>query len=213
MADPYSVDIEVISDVICPWCFIGTRRLQQALASMPEVSANVMMRPYFLDPTTPSEGQDLRERLRAKYGGDPDQMFGRVEEAARSSGIPLDFSKIRRTVPTLKAHTLLRVALTRKTQPAFSDALFSAYFLEGKDVSDTHILSQIAQTYGGFTDQDVKTLLSSQQALTQTRLEAKAAAELGIGGVPFFMFNDRVVVSGAESVERFQAAIQASRAT
>src|SRR4051794_23431524 len=105
-APPHTIDF--VSDVICPWCFIGLQRLEQALAQEPASEApTIAFHPFQLDPTTPPGGADLRERLAAKYGIEPGTMFGRVEAAARESGIPLDFEKIRRTPNTLKAHALI----------------------------------------------------------------------------------------------------------
>src|SRR5580658_347341 len=121
---PDMLSIDIVSDVICPWCFIGARRLDQALASLTEpITAEVSFHPFLLDPKTPPEGADLRERLRAKYGVDPERMFARVEAAARESGIPLDFSKVRRTPSTVAAHTLLDAAYPKGTQHALAGAL------------------------------------------------------------------------------------------
>ena len=195
------MNIHIVSDLICPWCFIGTRRLEQALESLPEgQTATVTYLPFLLDPSIPKEGVDLRERLAKKYGADPEQMFDRVEGAARSSGIDLDFSKIRRTVSTLPGHTLLRHAIAKGTQRGLAKALFAAYFLEGRDISDTAVLTQLGAA-AGFAEGEVATLVGDEQELALTRAEAQGLSAQGISGVPFFIFNGRIAVSGAQTPE------------
>ncbi len=201
------LDIDIVSDVICPWCFIGSRRLEQALAPPPEgVEVGVTYRPFLLDPSTPKEGADLRERLRAKYGADPEKMFASVEAAARSSGIPLDFSKVRRTPSTIAAHTLLRHAIDKGTQAALARALFEGYFLEGRDIGDADVLAAIAGAHGFEADEAIR-IVRDEGELATTREEAGEAAANGVRGVPFFVLGGRLAVSGAQSVEVLRDAI------
>jgi predicted DsbA family dithiol-disulfide isomerase len=202
--------IDIVSDVICPWCLIGTRRLDETLATLPDLPIAVRYHPFLLDPATPPEGVDLRERLRKKYGGDPEAMFARVEAAARDAGIPLDFARVRRTVPTLPAHTLLRHAAPLGTQQALARALFDAYFLEGRDVGKPDVLAELA-TRHGFEADAVRTLLADPAELEQTRADAAAMVEQGITGVPFFIFGERVAVSGAQPPDVLRAAIARAR--
>lgn len=205
MAAPLTVDF--VSDVICPWCFIGFTRLNQALEKSGLADAPVTLRPFQLDADTPPEGADLRERLKKKYGADPETMFGRVEQAARASGIPLDFSKVRRTPNTLKAHVLLGAAIDKGTQLGLAKALFAAYFLEGEDIGQDEVLTKLAVAHG-FTADEAKTILADQALLLQTRMEAEGIAAQGISGVPFTIFDRRLAVSGAQPVEAFQEAIE-----
>jgi predicted DsbA family dithiol-disulfide isomerase len=201
------LSIDIVSDVICPWCFIGVRRLDQALDSLAErVDAKVAFLPFLLDPGTPAEGADLRERLRAKYGGDPEKMFERVEAAARESGIPLDFSKVRRTPSTIAAHTLLGHALAKGTQRALAGALFDAYFLEGRDIGDSSVLCDIAVAHG-FERAEAIRVVTDHTELARTRAEAAAMAARGIRGVPFFIFGGHLAVSGAQSAEVLRGAL------
>lgn len=193
------LSIEVISDVVCPWCFIGERRLVTALAARSDVTAKVTFRPFLLDPSTPREGADLRESLRKKYNVDPDKMFGRVEEAARDAGIPLDFAKVRRYPSTLAAHVLIRHAIDKGTQKAVVDALFSAYFLEGRDVSDPAILDEIA-VKNGFSEGEARSLVADASELEASRDEARDYARQGVSGVPFFIFENKIAFSGAQPV-------------
>lgn len=205
-----SLTIDVVSDVICPWCFIGTRRLDEALAGLPDVEAVVTFHPFLLDPSTPAEGADLRERLRRKYGGDPEKLFARVEEAARAAGIPLDFSKIQRTPHTVAAHTLLRLALEKsgpKTQHALARALFEAYFLQGLDIGRFDVLATLAERHGLDAD-EARAFLADENELAATRQQASAMAAQGIGGVPFTVVGKRVAISGAQDPATFRAAIE-----
>jgi predicted DsbA family dithiol-disulfide isomerase len=123
------LEIDVYADVVCPWCFIGSRRLESVLGSLPGTpTAAVRHHPYILHPDAPPEGIDLQAMLRSRYGTDPSRVFERVEAAARESGIPLDLSKQRKVYSTVAAHTLLRHAQAKGTQRALLDALFAAYF-------------------------------------------------------------------------------------
>lgn len=205
-----ALTIDFVSDVICPWCFIGFTRLEQALAQAGEDAAEVTLRPFQLDPTTPPEGADLRERLAKKYGVDPEKMFGRVEAAARESGIALDFSKVRRTPNTLKSHVLLGAAKGKGTQRALARALFSAYFLEGRDLSDDAVLVDLGTAHG-FTAEEARALLADGAALEEAKTEARELAGQGISGVPFTVFDGKLAVSGAQPVTVFRQAIDQAR--
>jgi predicted DsbA family dithiol-disulfide isomerase len=205
-----ALTIDFVSDVICPWCFIGFTRLEQALEQSGETGAEVTLRPFQLDPSTPPEGADLRERLAKKYGVDPEKMFGRVEAAARESGIALDFAKVRRTPNTLKAHALIGASKAKGTQRALARALFAAYFLEGRDLSDDAVLSDLAVAHG-FSAEEASALLADRAVLEETRSEAAELAGQGIGGVPFTVFDGKLAVSGAQPVEAFREAITRAR--
>jgi len=196
----HAISIEVVSDVVCPWCLIGIERLDQALAAMPHVRASVRFHPFLLDPTTPEEGEDLRARLERKYRMSAGAMFARVEAAARESGIPLDFSKVTRAVSTIRAHTLIRLADDLATQGALKRALLHAYFLEGRDVSKLDVLLDIGAGHG-LERARVEAALTDPTALAATRQLASEAAEQGVTGVPFFVFDERLAVSGAQPVE------------
>ena len=202
-----TLTIDVVADVVCPWCFIGKRRLDAALAGLPDVAATVRHVPFLLDPSTPEGGVDLRERLRAKYRADPEGMFPRVEAEARASGIPLDFARVRRTFPTLAAHTLLRHAAARGTQPALLEALYAGYFLEGSDLGDVAVLAALAGGHG-FTPEEVARIVADEDERAVTRAEASAVAAQGVTGVPFFLFDDRIAASGAQPVTTIRGAIE-----
>jgi predicted DsbA family dithiol-disulfide isomerase len=200
------ISIDIVSDVVCPWCLIGVRRMEQAIASFPDLKAEIVFHPFLLDPSTPDEGTDLRDRLQKKYGVDPQVMFRRVEEAARESGIPLDFTKITRSVPTLRAHTLIRIAEDRGTQAALKKALLDAYFLEGRDVGSVDVLAEIAAQHG-FEADEARALVRDPQELQLTRAAAAEITEQGVSGVPFFIVGKRFAFSGAQPVDAMKNVI------
>lgn len=196
----HDIDIVVVSDVVCPWCLIGVTRLDQMLAARPDVRANVKFHPFLLDPSTPDEGEDLRERLERKYRMPAAQMFARVEAAAQESGIPLDFDKVRRSVSTIRAHTLIRLGEPSGQSGALKRALLRAYFLEGRDVGAIDELVAIGAAHG-LDEAMVRERLADPAELAATRALAREASEQGVTGVPFFVFAEKLAMSGAQSVE------------
>lgn len=200
--------IDIVSDIACPWCFIGIERLERALAET-GVAASVTLHPYLLDPDGPDGGTDIRARLRQKFGGDPSPAFAAVERAARETGIALDFDKVRMGYPTVRAHTLLRHAEAKGTQRALSRALFAAYFLEAKNIADPAVLAEVAAPHGFLAD-EVKALTGDSQELAQTRQEAEHAARSGVRGVPLFIFDGRTALSGAQPEAVFRDALRSS---
>lgn len=206
--------IDVVSDIVCPWCYIGTRRLEQAIESLGGAASAeapvVAYHPFLLDPSTPVAGVDLREQLRRKYGGDPEAMFARVEAAARETGIPLDFAKVQRMVSTVGAHTLLRHAAARGTQRALADALFGAYFLDGRDIGQPSVLAALAERQG-FSVDEALSLIGDENERRRTREDAEESERRGVEGVPFFMFGDRLALSGAQPLKVFRSTIERAR--
>ena len=203
-----SLAIDVFSDVVCPWCFIGTTRLEQALAALSsEVQAEVCYHPFYLDPTVPKGGVSVPDMLKRKYGVEPKQVWARAEAAARESGLELDLSLQPKMYPTSAAHTLLRHAHAKGTQRELAQAFFHGYFREALDVGDEAVLARIAAQHG-FTVAEALELARDPTELELTREEAAAAAQNGIRGVPFFIFAGRLAVSGAQPVSVLQGAIR-----
>jgi predicted DsbA family dithiol-disulfide isomerase len=200
-----AVEIDVYADVVCPWCFIGHRRLESVLRDEPD--AIVRHHPYILQAGAPPEGEDLHAMLRDRYGTEPQAMFARVEEAAHDSGIPLDLSKQPMTYNTVAAHTLLRHASGNETQRALLGALFSAYFIDARNIADADVLADIA-SHHGFSADEARRLVSDPAELSITVRESGAAAQRGIRGVPLFIVNRRLVLSGAQSEETFRETIR-----
>jgi predicted DsbA family dithiol-disulfide isomerase len=198
--------IDAVIDFVCPWCFIGHARLSEALSQRPQVVAEVVPRAYLLDPAVPEDGYDLRERLRKRYGVDPERMFERVEGAARESGIDLDFAGIRRYPSTLRAHALARFARGERRAEATVSEIFAAYFLRGEDIGEVPVLVRIARA-AGLEENAARGALTDAGELEAVRTEADAMRRRGIDGVPFFSIDERAFIRGAEPVHAMLAAI------
>jgi predicted DsbA family dithiol-disulfide isomerase len=209
---PLTVDL--FSDVVCPWCFVGSERLERVLATLPaeEGPVEVVHHPFLLDPDTPEEGKDIPAMLRRKYGVEPEQLWARLEAQALEAGIVLDLAKQPRSYPTVRAHTLLRHAQAKGTQRALARSLFGANFLEARNVSDPAVLAEVASGHGFGPDETAR-LIADPDELEATRREAAAAAEGGIQGVPFFIFNRRLAVSGAQPEAVLRDVIARARAS
>lgn len=207
-----ATEVDVFSDFVCPWCLIGTQRLERVLddLSMSE-STVIRYRPFMLDANMPPEGKSIPEELRRKYGRDPAPMLKRVETEARAAGIRLDLSKQPLMLPTARAHTLMRHTPI-ENQHAFAKDLFEAYFLEGENIHDLLILSELAVPHG-HTAADVVRLCEDEQELAQTKREAEMPARMGIHGAPFFIINSSLAISGAQAEDVFRRALQQSGAT
>ncbi len=203
-----TIKIDLFTDVVCPWCLIGSARLDRAIAELPaDVTADVENHPFYLDPTTPPEGYDVGEMLRSKYGREPAEIWARAESEARNSGIALDLSRQPRTFPTQKAHTLVRLARPKGTQHALANAIASAYFLDHQLVNEDEVLAGIA-TQHGFTRDEALAGMHDAHELAETHELATAAAQQGIRGVPFFIFDNRFAVSGCQPQEVFSMAFE-----
>ncbi|HEY4943322.1 MAG TPA: DsbA family oxidoreductase [Rhizomicrobium sp.] len=196
------MQIDIVSDTVCPWCFIGKRRLARALALRPDVPAQVFWRPYRLDPTIPREGVDRRAYLKAKFGDSP--RTGAMGEAIRSEGagegIAFAFDKIAKTPNTLDSHRLIRWAAGAGVQDDVVERLFKAYFIDGRDIGDAQVLTDVAAE-GGMDAALVSELLSKEADLAAVEREAGMANQMGISGVPTFIFDSKFMISGAREPE------------
>jgi predicted DsbA family dithiol-disulfide isomerase len=164
-----------------------------------------------LDPNTPEDGVDIPEKLRRKYGVPPEQLWARLEAEARKSGLELDLSKQRLSYPTARAHALLRAAEKRGTQRALQRALYRANFQEARNINDPAVLAEVAAPHG-FAAAEVARITADAEALRDAREEARAAAAAGISGVPFFVFDERLAVPGAQAEEVLRSAIEQAMA-
>ncbi|MFN4164219.1 MAG: DsbA family oxidoreductase [Ferrovibrio sp.] len=197
---PYGMRIEIVSDVICPWCFIGKRRLEQAMAQRPDIEFEIGWRPFQLNPDMPREGADRKSYLEAKFGGPAraKEIYARVAAEGAKENIAFDFEGIKRTPNTLAAHSTLRWALSAGVQNALKERLFRLYFLEGQDIGDHQVLANAAAAEG-MDGALVKTLLDEGRDADVIEDEDRMARELGITGVPFFIFERRYGVPGAQT--------------
>jgi len=205
---PKSLKIDLFTDVVCPWCLIGTARLDRAIAALPEdVVVEVENHPFYLDPNTPAEGVVVADRLREKYGREPREMWDRVEAEALKAGVILDLSHQPRMFPTAKAHTLTRLARTLGTQYALAKAIAEAYFLEHRLINDDEVLADLAVAHG-FERAEAVRLITDPRELAITEQLARDASGQGISGVPFFIFGEKYAMSGAQPEEVFAMAIE-----
>ena len=203
--------VDVYVDVVCPWCFVGSERLERVLGDPALAGATVTYHPFMLDPATPPEGIDVPAMLQRKYGVDPRQLWARVEEQARDAGIELDLSRQRLQYPTVRAHTLIRHAHAKGTQRALVRALFRANFIDAWDIGDATVLAEVAAGHGFSIDEAVA-LVNDEAQLRLTRRAVEAAAQMGIDGVPFFVFNQRLAVGGAQPEAVLREAIAQAQA-
>jgi len=209
----HALTIDVISDVVCPWCLIGRRRLGEALglfaAREPHVRPVVSWHPFQLNPDLPREGIDRRSYLEAKFGGREraDEIYARVRAAGKSVGIDFAFERIDRQPNTLDAHRLIAWAQARGSPEELVERLFRAYFLDGRYIGDREVLAAIAGEAGLPADAARAYLDSDEGADTVTAMDRRVR-ELGVTGVPFFIFGDRVAVSGAQEASALVAAME-----
>ena len=196
-----TVQIDVISDVMCPWCYIGKRHLEMAAEALEEVDVEIHWRPYQLDPTLPPEGKDRRQYLDEKFGGEERarEIYQRVHDAGMEAGIDFRFDAIAVSPNTLDAHRLIMWAGGQgaEVQNALVDRLFRLYFLEGANVGDTQVLADAA-TECGLDGELVKELLEGDQDKDSVRNEIATAQQMGVTGVPCFILDKRFAVMGAQ---------------
>lgn len=203
------VHIDVVSDVMCPWCFIGKRRLEKALQSIDDVAVRVVWRPYQLDPTLPSDGKDRQQYLSEKFGG-PEraaEIYARVGAAGAEEDIAFAFDKITRSPNTLNAHRLIRWAGIEGVQDALVERLFELYFLEGANLTDPDVLVGAAVDSGLDGDM-VRRLLATDADLAETEAEIVHAQAIGVQGVPCFILDNKYAVSGAQPADVLANAIR-----
>jgi len=196
------MQIDVVSDTVCPWCFIGKRRLGRALAMRPDVPVEVFWRPYQLDPTIPREGVDRRAYLKAKFGDSPrtTAMGDAIRTEGAGEGIDFAFDRIAKSPNTLDSHRLIRWAGSAGVQDAVVERLFKAYFVEGRDIGDAAVLTDVAGEAGMDTAL-VSELLGNGSDLALVEREAGMANQMGISGVPTFVFDSKFMISGAREPE------------
>ena len=196
------VRISVISDVVCPWCFIGKRRLERALAERPDETFDVAWRPYELHPYLPPEGIPRDELIARKFGGGARAraVFERIGDAGKEEGIAFDFDSMAHIPNTLAAHCALSWALedSSDTQNALAEALFSALFEHGRDIGDHAILADVCGSVGMATD-DVRAKLDAARDREAIQREAEKNRGRGVMGVPHFVVEDRFPIPGAQT--------------
>ncbi|NOR62337.1 MAG: DsbA family oxidoreductase [Rhodobacteraceae bacterium] len=190
--------IQIISDPICPWCYIGKTRFERALAARPEHGLDISWKPFQLNPNMPPEGMDRRAYLERKFGGKDAavQVYGDIQKAAEGDGLDVALDKITRTPNTINAHRLIHWAGVEGVQNEAVAALFIANFKEGKDISDPALLADIAESVG-MNRAATERLLASDAEISETKAADEKSREMGVSGVPTFLIDGQYVVTGA----------------
>jgi len=197
------INIDIVSDVVCPWCFIGKRRIETALGAAPgDLDLLIGWRPFQLNPDMPPEGLDRKAYLAAKFGGEEraDRMYQSVREAGATVGIEFKFEAIKRTPNTINAHRLIGLAGRAGMQDPVVEALFRAYFLDGRDIGDVAVLAEIGIA-AGLEGKVLRDYLAGTDDVERVQNEDTTARRMGIQGVPCFIFNRKYAVSGAQEPE------------
>ena len=207
MSDSKTLQIDIVSDVVCPWCYVGKRNLEAALAALPDVQTAVHWRPYQLDPTIPPEGLDRRTYLARKFGDRVPEIYTRISGVGKEAGIDFAFDKIGRSPNTLDAHRVIRWAWAAGVQDKVVDALFRAYFIDGADIGNVDVLVAAAEG-AGMDGALVRRLLGEAADKTEVESDIAQAQSLGVTGVPFFILNGRIGLSGAQPPDVLSAAIR-----
>ena len=209
MDDLLPLNIDVVSDVVCPWCFVGKRRLEAAVAAVPEIAVEVRWRPFQLDPSIPPEGVDRSTYFREKFG-DParvEAIHDRLRELGRDVGIAFDFAAIERTPNTLDAHRLIRWATVEGVQDAVVERLFRLYFEEGGDLGSHAVLARAAAD-AGMNGAVAERLLAGDADRDEVAKEIDTARRVGVTGVPCMILDGRYAVMGAQEAAVIANAIR-----
>jgi predicted DsbA family dithiol-disulfide isomerase len=203
------ITVDVVSDVVCPWCYLGKRRLEQAIAAVPDIPVAVRFRPYSLDPSVPPEGEDRGAHVIRKFGSAKalDAAHLRLEALGREAGIDYHFDRIKRSPNTLDAHRVVRWAAEAGKDIAMVDRLFAAYFSEGRDIGDHGVLGELAGEVG-LNGTAIARRLATDDDKDTVKAEIDEAYQIGVMGVPTFILGGRFGVVGAQSVEALSDAIR-----
>jgi len=208
---PAHLKIDFVSDVVCPWCVIGLRALEEALQRVGDtVAADIHFQPFELNPQMPAGGQDIAEHIAQKYGSSVEQL-AKNQEMIRARGADLgfsfDMSRRSRIYNTFDAHRLLHWAESEGRQHALKNALFTAYFTEGRNPSDREVLIEVA-TRVGLDPVEARAVLESNRFASEVREREHFYQQQGIQAVPSVVINDRYLIQGGQPIEVFEQALK-----
>ena len=200
--------VDIFADIICPWCFIGKKRLEQAFSKRPHIEPVYHWRSFLLNPSMPADGMDRQDYLRAKFGHAANAVYGRIEEAGREAGISFDFEAIMKTPDSKPVHKLLLAA--GPASFGLSESFYKAYFLEGQDISDPQLQTELCAENG----LDINQLtLQSDASKTQLNADLQQGQNFHIDGVPFMVFQSRFSLAGAHPPDVLLNVIDAAMQT
>lgn len=191
--------IDVIFDTVCPWCYIGKRRFERALTLRPEVRADVRWRPFLLNPEMPAGGLDRQVYLERKFGSiyRIQRIHSAAQQAGEGDGVAFNFDAIRRMPNSVNSHRLIHLAAGSTRQAGLVEAIFSAYFVEGRDIGDIGVLCDIASD-SGMDAVEVARYLRTDAGVSAIETENARFHRLGVSGVPCYILDDRYAVAGAQ---------------
>jgi predicted DsbA family dithiol-disulfide isomerase len=211
MSEPNAITVDVVSDVVCPWCFIGQKRLDRAIAAVGDVDVHIRWRPFQLDPTIPPQGKDRHDYMLAKFGSDEriHEIHARIEPLGEVEGISFAFDAIKVAPNTLDAHRLIRWAgaAGEAVQNRLVRRLFQLNFEEGANIGDHAVLIEAARE-AGMDASVAATLLPTDADVEAVRTEIATASRMGISGVPCFLLEGKYAVMGAQDADTLADAIR-----
>jgi len=202
------IRIDVVSDIVCPWCYIGKRRLEKAIEdtqSFKNLQVNeveIIYRAFQLDPSVPSTGIDFKMYMQNRFGNNFVEKFHPVEQVAQVEGLDFDFSKLPKAINTFVLHRILTIALKDGIQSVVKESLMKAYFVNSQDLTQENILIELLEKCGWSAEKTLS-IIHSEIATDEVKAEMNYYRQLGVTGVPFFIFNQKYAVSGAQPVEVF----------
>lgn len=199
------ITIDIVSDHVCPWCYVGKRRLERALEQRPDIQAEINWRPFQLNPDMPREGKDRLEYMRSVFGAERAQsILDRLPEFGAQDGLQFGFKPGSRAPNTLAAHTLMHWAgeINSETQHQLQELLFQANFIDCEDIGDPEFLATLAAQVG-MDAEAVLNKLKAQEDEQQVVEQINDSRQKGVSGVPCFIFNSEHAVQGAQSIESF----------
>lgn len=204
------IKVDIVSDVVCPWCYIGKRRIERAMDALnSKYDFEVEYHPFELNPQMPAEGVDQKQYLSAKFGGEDryNQITAQTTATAAREGLAFDFSIQKVSPNTRNAHRIIQYAKQEGKQPAVKEAFMKAYFEQGIDLSKNENLVSVA-VGAGLSKDAVEQLLASDQLLAEVMYAERELQKIGISGVPFYIINNKYGVSGAQPSETFMQAFE-----
>lgn len=197
------IRIDVVSDVVCPWCYIGKRRLEKAIEDTQSSDREQIKRieiiyhPFQLDSSVPSEGLDFQQYMERRFGSNYVEKFHQVEQAAKGENLLFNFSALPKAINTLTLHRILTIALQDGIQSQIKEAFMKAYFIDRQDLTDENTLIALLETHGWAAEKTLE-IINSDVATDAVKEEMNYYRQLGVTGVPFFIFNQKYAVSGAQ---------------
>ena len=207
------IRIDVVSDVVCPWCYIGKRRLEKAIEGT-QVSDNVQVkdieiiyRSYQLDASLPKEGVDFQTYMENRFGANFISKFHQVEQVAQTEGLDFDFSSLPKAINTFTLHRILTISLQDGIQSEVKEAFMKAYFVDKQDLTQDNVLVKLLEKYGWSAEKTLS-IVNSDIATDEVKEEMNYYRQLGVTGVPYFIFNNKYAVSGAQPAEVFMEILE-----